>query len=231
MISFVVPAYNEEKYIAATLASIHEAARSVGEPYEIVVANDASTDATAEIARAGGARVIDVANRQIAATRNAGARASTGDMLIFVDGDTQVNAPLVAEAVAAMRAGAAGGGAPVRLDPSPWWLNVLMWAIIVPMFRIVKWAAGCFVYCTREAFEGTGGFDEQYFAAEEIFFSRALKKQGRFVMLRGFVVSSSRKLESHGFGHFAWLCVRMAAGGFRGLRKRSNATFWYPDKR
>jgi glycosyltransferase involved in cell wall biosynthesis len=230
MISFVVPAYNEEKYLAPTLAAIHAAAKEAGEPYEIVVADDSSTDATAAVAAAGGARVVTVANRQIAATRNAGARASTGDMLIFVDADTQVNAPLVAEAVAAMRAGAAGGGAPVRFDRSPWWIDVLMWAVI-PVFRIAKWAAGCFVYCTREAFEGTGGFDEQYFAAEEIFFSRALKKQGRFVTLRGCVTSSSRKLETHGFGHFVWLCLRMTAGGFRGLRSRSNAAFWYPDKR
>ena len=46
MISFVVPAYNEERYLGATLASIHAAALAVAEPYEIVVADDASTDAT-----------------------------------------------------------------------------------------------------------------------------------------------------------------------------------------
>ena len=69
MISFVVPAYNEERYLGATLAAIHAAAREAGEPYEIVVANDASSDATAAIAEAGGARVVSVEKRQIAATR------------------------------------------------------------------------------------------------------------------------------------------------------------------
>ena len=115
MISFVVPAYNEEKYLAATLQSIHAAAKAVGESYEIVVANDASTDATAQIAEQHGARVVTVQKRQIAATRNAGARASSGDMLIFVDADTQVNAPLISEAVAALRAGAAGGAGAARV--------------------------------------------------------------------------------------------------------------------
>ena len=230
MISFVVPAYNEEKYLAATLASIHAAARSAGELYEIVVANDASTDATAAVAEQGGARVITIQKRQIAATRNAGARASTGDMLIFVDADTLVNAPLIAEAAAALRAGAAGGGAPVRLDRAPWWLHFLMW-LVIPVFRIAKWAAGCFVYCTRDAFEKTGGFDEEYFAAEEIFFSQALKRQGRFVTLRSFVTSSSRKLDSHGFGHFVWLSLKVGVRGPSSLKKRSNAEFWYPDKR
>ncbi len=230
MISFVVPAYNEEKYLAATLAAIHEAARAVGEPYEVVVANDASTDATAQVAAQGGARVVEVKKRQIAATRNAGARATTGDMLIFVDADTTVNAPLVAEAVAALRAGAVGGGAPVRLLPSPWWLTVLMW-MFVPVFRIARWAAGCFVYCTREAFEKAGGFDETYFAGEEIFFSQALKRHGRFVTLRAFVTSSSRKLESHTIGGTLWFLAKLAVGGMGGLKDRANTTFWYPDKR
>jgi glycosyltransferase involved in cell wall biosynthesis len=230
MISFIVPAYNEERYLGATLEAIHAAARAVGEPYEIVVADDASADRTAEIAVAGGARVVSVAKRQIAATRNAGARASSGEVLIFVDADTRVNAPLVAEALAALRAGAVGGGAPVRFDRSPLWLKALMVAF-VPVFRFAQWAAGCFVYCTRDAFEKAGGFDEAYFAAEEIAFSRALKRHGRFVTLRSFVTSSSRKLETHSFGDFLWLCARLAAGGLGSVKKRSSTAFWYPDKR
>ena len=231
MISFVVPAYNEERYLEATLQAIHSSARAAGELYEIVVADDASTDATSQIAERNGARVVTVQKRQIAGTRNAGARASSGDMLIFVDADTRVNGPLVAEAVAALRAGAAGGGAPVRMEPSPWWLTALM-VIFVPVFRIAKLAAGCFVYCTREAFEKAGGFDEAYFAAEEIFFSQALKRHGRFVTLRSYVTSSSRKLQSHGFGHFVWLCLKIGVRGRGSLKKRDATTaFWYPDKR
>jgi len=230
MISFIVPAYNEEKYLGATLASIHAAAKEAGEAYEIVVANDASTDATVAVAERGGARVVSIERRQIAATRNAGARAAQGDMLIFVDADTQVNGPLVAEAVAALRGGAAGGGAPVRFDRAPPWVRVLM-AVLTPTFRLARWAAGCFVYCTREVFEKTGGFDERYYASEEIHFSQAMKRHGRFVTLRSFVTTSSRKLEKHTFGEMLWLLVKLAAGGFGSVRKRSSTTFWYPDKR
>ena len=111
MISFVVPAYNEEKYLGPTLASIHEAARAVGELYEIVVANDDSSDATAQVAEAGGARVITIHKRQIAGTRNAGAAAAKGDWLVFVDADTQVNADVVRGTVEAFRGGAVAGGA------------------------------------------------------------------------------------------------------------------------
>ena len=76
MISFVVPAFNEEGLLPACLDSI---VHSVGiaapdEPYEIVVVNDASTDATREVGLAHGAKVVDVELRQIAGVRNAGAR-------------------------------------------------------------------------------------------------------------------------------------------------------------
>ena len=231
MISFVVPAYNEEKFLPGTLAAIHSAAQEVAEPYEVVVADDASTDRTAEVAAAGGARLVRVQKRQIAATRNAGARASTGDMIIFVDADTRVDAAVVKDAVAALRAGAIGGGAPVRFDRSPLWVRSLM-RILLPVFRHAKWAAGCFVFCTREGFEKAGGFDERYYASEEIFFSQALKRHGRFVVLRRFVVSSSRKLDSHGFWAVLWLMLRISVRGPAGLRQRSSLTaFWYPDKR
>jgi len=231
VISFVIPAYNEEKYLASTLAAIHAAASETGEPYEIVVANDNSADATAAVAERGGARVVTVEKRQIAGTRNAGARASTGDMLIFVDADTTVSAPLVAEAVAALRAGAVGGGAAVRFDRSPFWVTLLM-LMLLPVFRICKWAAGCFVFCTREGFEKSGGFDERYFASEEIHFSQALKRHGRFVILRTMVMSSARKLDTHGFWDFIWLCLRLAVRGPAAVRTREGlADFWYPDKR
>jgi glycosyltransferase involved in cell wall biosynthesis len=74
MLAFVIPAHNEEQLIARTLESIHRAARAVGQPYEVFVVDDASTDRTAEIARDCAAQVVAIGRRQIAAARNAGAR-------------------------------------------------------------------------------------------------------------------------------------------------------------
>ena len=72
-------------------AAIRESADVVAQPYEIIVVNDASTDATAEVARRNHARVVDVNHRQIAATRNSGARVSNGECLFFVDADTTID--------------------------------------------------------------------------------------------------------------------------------------------
>jgi glycosyltransferase involved in cell wall biosynthesis len=232
VISFIVPAYNEERYLGPTLEAIHAAALASGEPYEVVVADDGSTDGTAALAEARGARVVRVHHRQISATRNSGARAAAGDILVFVDADTRVNAPLVAQALEAVRAGAAGGGAPVRLDHAPAWARAFMKLFVPCYFGMARWAAGCFLFCTRVAFEAAGGFDERYYASEEIHLSRALKRVGRFAILRGFVTSSARKLEGRTPGSIALMLVRMLAAGPAGLRRRTGETaFWYPDRR
>src|ERR1043165_8939807 len=116
MLSFIVPAHNEEFELSSTLAAIHAAASEAAELYEIVVVDDASTDATPEIAARAGAKVIRIIRRQIAAARNAGARASQGEYLLFVDADTRITALHVTEAVAALKAGYAGGSARVAMD-------------------------------------------------------------------------------------------------------------------
>src|SRR5438105_3985712 len=76
MISFVVPAHNEEATLPRTLAAIVKAAREVGQAFEVIVVDDLSTDATTSIAAGFGARVVPVNLRQISAVRNAGARAA-----------------------------------------------------------------------------------------------------------------------------------------------------------
>jgi len=230
-VSFVVPAHNEEPLIGATLDAIHAAARGVALPYEIVVANDASTDATAAIALAHGARVVDCEHRQIARVRNTGARASSGDVLIFVDADTIVSPAVVRASLAALDRGAVGGGPSVHVEgPQPWWGPVALFALIECM-RVMRWAAGCYVFCRRTAFDTVGGFDEQLFVAEEIALSRALQRVGRFVILRERVLTSGRKMRTHS----AWDLVRLLTGFVRYgpalLRSRERLSLWYGERR
>jgi len=76
--SFVIPARNEERPIGQTIEALHAAARACGSPCEIIVADDDSADATAEVAARAGARVVHVQARQISVVRNAGARSARG---------------------------------------------------------------------------------------------------------------------------------------------------------
>jgi glycosyltransferase involved in cell wall biosynthesis len=227
MLSFVVPAYNEELLIARTLRSLHDAGSALGEPFEIVVADDASTDRTTAIAREHGARVVSVAKRQIAATRNAGARAATGELLVFVDADTVVNHAVVRGAVEAMRAGAVGGGCDFHFDGHvPWYGRVLLRSM-VPFCRMLGLTGGCFFFCTRAAFEAVGGFDEALFALEEFAMSRALQRLGRFVVLRESVTTSGRKFRTHSSREVTVLLAGALFGGKKWLRKREKAELWW----
>jgi glycosyltransferase involved in cell wall biosynthesis len=196
MISFVVPAHNEEACLPQTLEAIKASALATGEPFEIVVANDASTDRTAEIAEQHGARVVHVQHRQIAATRNSGARAALGDRIFFVDADTQINAAAVKASLRALDNGAVGGGAMVKIDGRiPLYARVFEVVCYVPSI-LVGFCGGAFMYCTREAFHATGGFNEKVFWAEEGYFGFALKRLGRFIVVWPRVLTSGRRFRT-----------------------------------
>lgn len=232
MLSFIVPAYNEELELPSTLSAIHAAAAAHREPYEIIVVDDASTDATAQIAKSAGAVVVPVHYRQIAAVRNAGARAARGDVLFFVDADTLISSTHVAGARAALAAGCAGGSARGAMDgPVPLWGRVFIHVFSVFYFTVANLGAGAFLFTTRENFDRAGGFDEQLFAGEEIYFSQALKKLGRFRVLAEPMVTSGRKLRMYSARQILGLSVGIVFRGKQGVRSRDKLDLWYDGKR
>jgi glycosyltransferase involved in cell wall biosynthesis len=231
VISFVIPAHNEELLLGRTLRSIHAAAGTVGEPYEVIVTDDASTDGTAAVAAEHGARVVPIARRQIAAARNAGGRAARGERLVFVDADTVVNAEVVRAAVRALRRGAAGGGCAVLFDgPLPMYARILA-PLFVGVCRLIRLSGGCFLFCARRAFDAVGGFNEGMFGAEELAMGRALGRQGRFVILRESVVTSGRKLRAYSGWEILATFTRLAARGRGAVRRREGMELWYGPRR
>ena len=109
-ISVLIPCHNAERWICHALRSV---ASQTYPAQEIIVVNDASTDATARIASQAGAEVVSIDRRQIAAARNAGAQAAQGEYLFFVDADTRINRTHIDEAITALEAGYSGGSARV----------------------------------------------------------------------------------------------------------------------
>jgi GT2 family glycosyltransferase len=230
-LSFVIPAHNEEAVIEPTIRAIDDASRRVGVACEVIVVDDESTDRTGALAEALGAHVIRIEARQIAKARNAGAAIATSETLVFVDADTIVSPAVIRGAVDSIAAGAAGGSAEIRADePAPRYVPILM-RLTTIAFRWFGWFGGCFVFCRRDVFQTIGGFDERLFAAEEIAFGRALRRQGRVVILREPVVTSARKLRTHSGWEILWAFTRLALTWPWALTSRRSLGLWYGQRR
>jgi Circularly permutated YpsA SLOG family/Glycosyl transferase family 2 len=230
-LSFVVPAHNEEHELPETLRVLRAAADAAREPYEVIVVDDASTDATIQIARESGARVILVNRRQIAAVRNAGARVARGEILFFVDADTRITPSHVSLGLKALADGCAGGSARLAVDSHlPFWARVFLRTFCAVYFA-AGLGVGAFIFTRRESFETVGGFDEQYFAGEEVYLSRALKELGPFQILREPIVTSARKVRMHSPRFVLAQSFSLLLGGPGALRRREKLALWYDGKR
>src|SRR5437868_2121463 len=229
VISFIVPAYNEEAELPETLRAIHSAA--AGYEHEIVLVNDGSTDATGAIGEEFGARVISIERRQIAAARNAGAAAARGNIFIFVDADTRIGPEHVRGAVEALESGYAGVGAWLATDREiPLWGRIFF-RVFTALYFGLNLGAGAFLFTTRENFLAVGGFDEIYFASEEIFFTIALKRLGRFRLLREPAMTSGRKLGMYSGWKVFTRSLSLIFGGPRGVMSRKRLDMWYGGER
>lgn len=232
--AIIVPAYNEEGYLAGTLSSIRSAMEKVPGEGEIIVVDNNSTDDTAEVSRESGAdRVVFEPHNQIARARNSGARESRAEFLVFVDADTAIESGTLRGALESLSSGeVVAGGARIEMDQ--------------PVSRIVSWllvnwnrvalrfgyAGGSFFFCRRDGFEAVGGFDESVYAGEEVWLARRIKRWGkcrglRFeVILDPPVVTSGRKSDWFSTGDF----IRQLGVIFLfpwATRSRKFCSIWY----
>jgi glycosyltransferase involved in cell wall biosynthesis len=229
VLSFIVPAFNEELELPATIAAIRDAAQD--RQHEIIVVDDASTDATAQIARDAVAQLVSINRRQIAAARNAGARAARGDVLFFVDADTRINHEHIAGALESLRDGYAGGSARVIVDGEiPLWGRVFV-KVFCALYFTVNLGAGAFLFTSDGNFERIGGFNEELFVGEEVYFSLAVRKLGRFKILREPIVTSGRKLRMYSARKIFGNMLSVLCGGIRVARCRDKLDLWYEGKR
>ena len=227
MLSFIIPAWNEEELIGTTIESIQQSARDFD--FEIIVADDASDDRTSAIAKELGARVASCNNRQIGPTRNDGAAVATGDILIFVDADTIVSKEVIDETVDAVKQRYVIGGSFPRFDGEIPLIARVLGKTLEWLFVIGRISAGAYLFCTRESFEKSGGFNPKFFAAEEVHFSKSLHKYGKFKSLKNHVVTSGRKFRTHSVWEILSTLILVNIPGIRNIKKRKN--LWYGARR
>ena len=180
-LSVVIPAYNEAKLISGTIGAVRRSLASAGlgeAEYEIIVCDNASSDATAALAAEAGARVVFEPERQIARARNVGASRARAPWLLFLDADSWPDAALVGELLAVLDDDrVVAGGCTLRMDDVPPVIGVALLAWNLTS-RLCRWAAGSFVFCRSDGFRAIGGFGLEFYVAEEIDFSRRIKRWG-----------------------------------------------------
>lgn len=213
----VIPAHNEEKYVARCIRSVRQAANYYGGSVQIIVVCNRCTDATAEIAKKLGAKVILNEDRCIAKVRNAGIFAANGDVIVTIDCDNRMTKGTLREIACLLRTGNyIGGGAPIRFErySFPLYCNDVLCRLL---FGLTGLYCGIF-WAEKATFQAIGGFVEQK-AMEDAATAKALKAYGRnrgkkYTVLRDNVlINSTRKYDDMG----DWLYLTMMvkhAGAF-----------------
>jgi glycosyltransferase involved in cell wall biosynthesis len=239
-VSVIVPAYNEEKLIAETLQRVRVAMRAfdqAGWSAELIVCDNASTDRTAALATAAGAKVVFEPIQQIARSRNAGARAATGDWLVFIDADSYPRHELLADVVNAVESGdVVAGGATITMDSPRLAVRgvVASWNLIS---RVTRWAAGAFIFCEAATFHRVNGFNDALYAAEELDLFRRLKREARRTQRRIVILSryplhsSARKAGLYSAWEMILFNLRLFLTAGRALRNPRATHMWYDGRR
>jgi glycosyltransferase involved in cell wall biosynthesis len=239
-VSTIVPAFNEEKLITTSLRHMRSASsafQELGWETELIVCDNNSTDATAELALRAGAKVVFEPINQIARSRNRGASVADGEWLVFVDADSYPSRELFADVAQVIRDGRClGGGCTVCLDEAHriGQLVTGLWNLIS---RTIHWAAGSFVFCQTEAFRAVGGFSEELFASEELDLSRRLKKLAKdrsqqFRILHQHpLVTSARKMHLYSLREYLRFMARAVLRPRRAVRERESCLPWYDGRR
>jgi glycosyltransferase involved in cell wall biosynthesis len=179
LLSVVIPAFNEERLLPETLSRLREAAGACRCEVETIVADNASTDRTAEIAKDYGAAVAHETVHNIARVRNAGARQAKGDVLVFLDADTVVPMEFLDRIAEEMSDAACVGGSPDivhRANSRLLRVYLRAWRQVGLAFGMAQGAAQ---FCRRPAFEALNGYDESQFMGEDVDFYWRLRRHSR----------------------------------------------------
>lgn len=232
--SIIIPAYNEEKYLPATLESINKALSIVPDHCEILVVDNESTDQTRRIAETFGARVLLEREHNISRVRNAGAENAAGDVLIFLDADTLVPEALFQKIADVMNDPKCIGGAVfVEYAKVQRKLTELYLLACQVGAKVLNMKQGAAQFCRASAFKEISGYDESIYVGEDVEFYWRLSKfakqnSGYVSFIKDLkVTSSSRRFDKWSF----WKTLVMTHPIFILLmwRKKSPWKDWYEN--
>jgi glycosyltransferase involved in cell wall biosynthesis len=168
-VSIIIPAFNEARDLPTLLDSLMPIRHD--EFFEIIVVDNGSTDATAEIARALGARVVRIPRSAVGAGRNAGAKAARGELLAFLDADIIATSQWLTEAraVADRTRDSAITGDVYDIVDKPSWIERHWFGAIYERGASSYLNGGNLIISSAD-FARVGGFNEHMISGEDVDF-------------------------------------------------------------
>jgi glycosyltransferase involved in cell wall biosynthesis len=177
-ISFIIPCYNEQQHLEACLNSICDQT-ALKSNFEIIVADNGSTDDSHRIATIYADKVLSVPGRNVGAVRNAGAKQATGDILAFIDADCTIDKSWFLRVMTLsceLDETIYGGGA--LLPASPTWVEKYWLIEGKEGNTLPRDLIGCSIVIKKGVFKKTQGFNEHMASGEDSEFSERLKQLG-----------------------------------------------------
>lgn len=186
-VSVIIPAHNEQDYLPTLLSSLAYDRRCLHDrlpdyPVEVLVVDNLSTDRTSSVAQSYGARVVQESRRNVSAVRNRGATAASGDYLVFVDADYRVAAGFTYGIIDAFEEDTAlvACGVKVKVEEND--LDSVRRGVADFALLLLRYLSrlgyGVFAF-RRTYFEHLGGFDERFYAYEDVELHNAIRRDLR----------------------------------------------------
>lgn len=192
VISVVVPAYNEERVIAICLQ--HLQAQNIQQPYEIILANNNSTDNTAAIAEQQGVRVLTVTEKGYVHAAIAGVQAARAELIAMTDADTRVPPEWLERIYTTLqtRPDLVAVGGPFEFHDGPRGVRRVIKLLngISPRLMIAS-LSGMNMAFRRSAYDAVGGFDPKINLQADTYLGYRLAKHGKTMLIRDNVVQAS----------------------------------------
>ncbi|MFH1306074.1 MAG: glycosyltransferase [Candidatus Micrarchaeota archaeon] len=203
-VSIIIPTLNEEKRIERTLKSLKD--QDYWDRFELIVADGNSTDNTVKIAMKYCNKVVTETTHTIAAGRQAGADAATGDILLFTDGDSIMDRSWVRKMSEAFEnekvAGAYGlivpfeGGGIERMVLT----YCAYFAASILNVIGIDYLAGSNMGVRKKAFDKIGGFNIHLTTGEDTDLMKRIRREGKTVFVPDAIVGYSlRRVRSWGY--------------------------------